>query len=106
MSKSNAEKYNDCNPRSDSYCMFEQQFKELQNKIEQLGINYAFEDLTELEEQLKEYHTLCKMKVTLEKELKNLIELRSMHYVLCSCSNCKSLEMQIKLLEPIKVQTK
>ena len=34
MSQSNSEKYNDCNPRDDSYCIFEKQYKELKEKYD------------------------------------------------------------------------
>ena len=47
-------------------------FEKTYLEIQRLGIEYAFENLPELEEQLKEYHKLCIMKARLEELLKNI----------------------------------
>ena len=44
----------------------------IQDEIVRLGINYDFDDLEELEEQLKEYKQLCIMKAKLEELLGNI----------------------------------
>lgn len=37
--------YNDCNPRDDSYCMFEKDYKDLKERILSVGNQIELEDL-------------------------------------------------------------
>lgn len=45
MALSNAEKYNQCNPEKDGYCMFEKQVDDLQHQLEQA--NKVIDDISE-----------------------------------------------------------
>jgi len=54
MSKSNSEKYNDCNPKDDSYCIFEKQYKELKEKYDLEFTNGKGVELGLLQQEIKE----------------------------------------------------